>query len=293
MMPKLDQPAPYRIERRRFGPVAAQVAIVGQGTWQIETSQRASAVSALRRGMDLGMTHIDTAEMYGSGAAEALVAEAIAGRRNEVFLVSKVLPSNASRRGAITACERSLSRLGTDRLDCYLLHWRGSHPLEDTIAAFEELKQAGKVLSWGVSNFDVDDLEEALAVAGADRIACNQVLYHLEQRAIEHAVLPWCETNGVAVVGYSPFGHGRFPGPTTPGGRVLDEIASTHAATTRQVALAFLTRQPALFAIPKASSPAHAADNAGAGKLRLSATDIARIDAAFPPSPRSRSLPML
>lgn len=293
MMPKLDQPAPYRIERRRFGPVAAQVAIVGQGTWQIETSQRASAVSALRRGMDLGMTHIDTAEMYGSGAAEALVAEAIAGRRDEVFLVSKVLPSNASRRGVITACEHSLSRLGTDRLDCYLLHWRGSHPLEDTIAAFEELKQDGKILSWGVSNFNLDDLEEALAMAGADRIACNQVLYHLEERAIEHAVLPWCETNGVAVVGYSPFGHGRFPGPTTPGGRVLDEIASTHAATTRQVALAFLTRQPALFAIPKASSPEHAADNAGAGKLSLSVADIARIEAAFPPGRRSRSLPML
>ncbi len=152
-----------------------------------------TAIAALRRGLDLGMTHIDTAEMYGSGAAEELVGEAIAGRRDEVFLVSKVLPHNASRNGTIAACERSLKRLRTDRLDCYLLHWRGSHPLADTIAAFERLRADGKILSWGVSNFDVDDLDEIRQIAGADQLACNQVLYHLRERAIEHAVIPWCE----------------------------------------------------------------------------------------------------
>src|SRR3712207_5602580 len=180
--------------------------------------------------------------MYGD--AESVVGEAITGRRDEVFLVSKVLPSNASRRGAIAACERSLARLGTDRLDCYLLHWPGPHPLEDTISAFEELKAAGKILSWGVSNFDVEKLDEALGLADEGRIACNQVLYHLGERAIEHAVLPWCEAHEVAVVAYSPFGQGRFPEPDSPGGRVLSEIAAAHGATPRQVALAFLTRKP-------------------------------------------------
>jgi len=167
----------------------------------LEEGDRASAIAAVRRGLDLGMTHIDTAEMYGSGRAEELVGEAIAGRRDEVFLVTKVLPHNASARGTIAACERSLSRLRTDRIDCYLLHWRGAHRLADTIAGFEELRLKGKILSWGVSNFDAPDLEEALAVAGRGegRLACNQVLYHLEERAIEHALLPWCERRGVAV----------------------------------------------------------------------------------------------
>src|SRR5262249_30257858 len=157
------------------------------------------------------------------------------GRRDEVFLVSKVLPSNASRAGTIKACERSLARLKTDRLDCYLLHWRGSYPLEETFAAFEELKQAGKIRSWGVSNFDDDDLEEALMIAGQSKIACNQVLYHLEERAIEHAVIPWCEEHEVAVVAYSPFGNGHFPSPSSAGGRVLAAIADAHGATPRQV----------------------------------------------------------
>src|SRR5262249_51371744 len=161
-------------------------------------------------GLDLGMTHIDTAELYGSGAAEEIVAEAIAGRRKEVFLVSKVLPQNASRAGTIAACERSLKRLKTDRLDCYLLHWRGSVPLAETITSFDDLVEAGKILSRGVSNFDERDLDEALAIAGEGRIACNQVLYHLKERAIEHAVIPWCESHGVAAVAYSPFGHRDF-----------------------------------------------------------------------------------
>ncbi|GAA0000606.1 hypothetical protein BRDID11002_06060 [Bradyrhizobium diazoefficiens] len=175
------------------------------------------------------MTHIDTAEMYGD--AELVIADAIAGRRDEVFLVSKVLPSNASRRGTITACERSLKRLKTDRLDCYLLHWRGSYPLEDTGAAFEELVKAGKIKSWGVSNFDADDLEEMLDVAGEGRIACNQVLYHLKERAIEHAVIPWCERHGVAVVAYSPFGHDDFPASNSKGGAVLARIAEARRVT--------------------------------------------------------------
>src|SRR5262247_1584413 len=203
------------MERRAFGSTQRPVSVIGQGTWYLDSGNRAAAIAALRRGLDLGMTHIDTAEMYGD--AELVIADAIAGRRAEIFLVSKVLPSNASRRGTITACERSLKRLKTDRLDCYLLHWRGSYPLEDTVAAFEELVKAGKIKSWGVSNFDAEDLDELLAVAGQGRIACNQVLYHLKERAIEHAVTPWCERHGVAVVAYSPFGHDDFPDERSKG----------------------------------------------------------------------------
>jgi diketogulonate reductase-like aldo/keto reductase len=281
------------MELRRFGSTKRDVAVIGQGTWYVEAADRARAVATLRQGLDLGMTHIDTAEMYGSGAAEKIVGEAINGRRDEVFLVSKVLPDNASRRGTVAACENSLARLGTDRLDCYLLHWRGSHPLADTVAAFEQLKREGKILSWGVSNFDVPDLDEVRAIAGEQHPACDQVLYHLRERAIEHAVIPWCEKHDAAVVAYSPFGHGDFPGPRTPGGAVLQEIAAAHGATPRQVALRFLVRFPLLFAIPKASSPEHAAENAGAGDLRLSNTELARIDQAFPRGPRPRQLPML
>jgi diketogulonate reductase-like aldo/keto reductase len=280
-----------QMARHPFGCANREIPIVGQGTWYIDAGDRGSAIGALRCGLDLGMTHIDTAEMYGD--AELVVAEAIAGRRDEVFLVSKVLPSNASRRGTVAACERSLSRLRTDRLDCYLLHWRGRYPLEDTIAAFDQLRQDGKILSWGVSNFDVDDLDEARSIAGDGQIACNQVLYHLKERAIEHAVLPWCERHGVAVVGYSPFGHDRFPGPRTAGGRVLAEIAATHRATPRQVALRFLARRRSTFVIPKASSSEHAAENAGAGALALGAAEIARIDKAFPIGPRPATLPMI
>jgi diketogulonate reductase-like aldo/keto reductase len=279
------------MERHQFGAIGREVAIIGQGTWQIDESDRAGAVAALRRGLDLGMTHIDTAEMYGD--AELVVAEAIAGRRDKVFLVSKVLPGNASGRGTITACERSLSRLKTDRLDCYLLHWRGHHPLADTVAAFDRLRREGKILAWGVSNFDVGDLDEVLDIAGEGQVACNQVLYHLEERAIEHAVLPWCEQHGVAVVGYSPFGHGRFPGPESAGGRALADIAARHQATPRQVALRFLTRRPSLFAIPKAASAEHAAENAGAAALKLSEAEIVRLNEAFPPGPVPRTLPMI
>ncbi|WP_449257330.1 aldo/keto reductase [Bosea sp. (in: a-proteobacteria)] len=279
--------------QRSFGAGGPAVSSIGQGSWHIEQGDRREAIAALRRGLDLGLTHIDTAEMYGDGRSEALIGEAIAGRRDAAFLVSKVLPHNASRQGVRAACERSLKQLGTDRLDCYLLHWRGPHPLAETFAAFEALKQEGKILSWGVSNFDEDDLDEALAAAGKGRIACNQVLYHLRERAIEHAVLPWCERHGVAVTAYSPFGHHDFPEPGSGPGRVLAEIATAHGATPRQVALAFLTRRPAVFAIPKAGSVAHVEDNAGALDLALSEDDIARIDAAFPRGRKPSSLPMI
>ncbi|MBD2070272.1 aldo/keto reductase [Leptolyngbya sp. FACHB-671] len=279
------------MEQRRFGSTKREVAVIGQGTWYIDNGDRASAIAALRQGLDLGMTHIDTAEMYGT--AEKVIAEAIAERRDEVFLVSKVLPQNASRSGTIAACEKSLARLKTDRLDSYLLHWRGQHPLEETIAAFEQLQHEGKILSWGVSNFDVADLEEVQKIAGEGHLACNQVLYHLSERAIEHAVIPWCEKHGVAVVAYSPFGHGDFPSPRTDRGHVLQEIAAAHNATPRQIALRFLVRRPSLFAIPKASNPEHAAENAGAGELNLNQAELNRIDAAFPIGTRPRVLPML
>jgi diketogulonate reductase-like aldo/keto reductase len=281
------------MEHRPFGPTKRNVAVIGQGTWYLERANRKVAIAALRRGLELGATHIDTAEMYGSGAVETIVGEAIAGRRDGVFLVSKVLPQNASRRGTIAACEQSLARLKTDRLDCYLLHWRGEHPLAETVAAFEHLQRDGKILSWGVSNFDVGDLEEIHEIAGAGRIACNQVLYHLKERAIEHQVIPWCEKHKVAVVAYSPFGHHDFPGPGTPGGRLLQEIAAAHQATPRQVALRFLLRSPDSFAIPKASDPEHVEENARAGDLQLSKAEIVRIDEAFPRGPRPRSLPMI
>ena len=279
------------MESKTFGKGGPDVSVIGQGTWYLDRGDRKAAVAALRRGIELGMPHIDTAEMYGD--AELVIADAIAGKRDDVFLVSKVLPSNASRRGAITACERSLKRLKTDRLDCYLLHWRGSYPLSETVAAFEELKRAGKIRSWGVSNFDADDLDELLAVSGEGKIACNQVLYHLKERAIEHAVIPWCAKHGVAVVAYSPFGHNDFPSPQNKTGVALQKIADHHKATPRQVALAFLARESTVFAIPKASRAEHAAENAAAGDLTLEASEIAALDAAFPRGAKPRSLPML
>ena len=255
----------------------------------MERGDRSQTIAALRRGLDLGMTHIDTAEMYGSGEVEQIVGEAIEGRRGEVFLVSKVMPQNASRQGTVRACERSLRRLRTDVLDGYLLHWPSTHPLADTIAAFEALVRDGKIKTWGVSNFDEEEVEEAVRLAGPGRVACNQVLCHLGERRIEHFVLPACEQHGIAVVGYSPFGQGRFTSH-----RVLDEIARDRGASPRQVALAFLTRHPATFAIPKASQVSHVEENAGSGALQLTEAEIGRLDTAFPAGhPRRRSLPML
>lgn len=280
------------MKQKKFGTGGPDVSGIGQGTWYLDRGDRKAAVAALRCGIDLGMTHIDTAEMYGD--AELVIADAIAELpREKLFMVSKVLPSNASRRGTIAACERSLKRLGTDHLDCYLLHWRGSYPFEETVAAFDELVAAGKIRSWGVSNFDADDLGEMLAITGKGKIACNQVLYHLQERAIEYSVIPWCEQHGVAVVAYSPFGHNEFPSPRGNAGEVLQAIADAHKASARQVALAFLTRAPSVFAIPKASRAEHAADNAGAGNLKLSDSEIATLDKAFPRGPKPRSLPML
>ncbi len=270
------------MDRRSFGPTGASVVRIGLGTWQMEGDDRKGAIAALRAGLDAGMLHVDTAELYGSGRVEEIVKEAITGRRDNIYLVSKVMPNHATKKGTIAACEKSLARLGTDRLDCYLLHWPGSHPLEDTIAGFEALREAGKIRAWGVSNFDEEELEQALSIAGPGKVACNQVLYHLAERAIEHAVVPFCEKHGIAIVGYTPFGRGRFPPGSAAGAKVLESIASKHGASVRRVVLAFLTRRPSFFAIPKSSQAAHALDNAGAGSLRLDAADEAAIDAAFP-----------
>ena len=270
--------------RRRFGPLPIEIPTVGQGTWQMaESGDAADEIAALRAGIARGLTHIDTAEMYGSGSAEELVARAIKGiPRGDLFLVSKVLPQNATRAGTVRACEQSLRRLGTDYLDVYLLHWRGHIPLVETLAAMEQLVEQGKIRALGVSNFDVDDLEEARRLLRRVPIACNQVLYHLQERHIESELLTYCRGHDIAIVGYSPFGHGRFPRPSSPAGRVLATVAARHDATPRQVALAFLTREPALFTIPKASTSAHAEENAGALDLALTPGDIADIDAAFP-----------
>ena len=281
------------MQNRHFGAANRDVSVIGQGTWYIEQADRPVAIAALRRGLELGLTHIDTAEMYGAGAAETIVGEAIQGRRDNVFLVSKVLPTNASKAGTRRACEASLKRLKTDRLDCYLLHWRGQHPLAETFAAFEELKREGKILSWGVSNFDEEDLAEALTVAGKGKIACNQVLYHLGERAIEHAVIPWCEQHGVAVVAYSPFGHSGFPARNSKGGYVLADVAKANGLSLFQTALAFLTRRASVFAIPKAARLAHVEENAKASGKKLSDADVARLAEAFPLGVKPRGLPMI
>lgn len=280
------------MREREFGPQRHPLPVVGLGTWNMERDDRAAAIAALKTGLDLGMTHVDTAEMYGDGRVERLVARAIAGRRDELYLVSKVLPQNASRAKTIAACEHSLERLGTDRLDLYLLHWRGRVPLAETFEAFERLVADGKILAYGVSNFDVPDLEEAVAIAGAGRIACNQVLYHLEERSIEHTLIPWCRDHDIAVVAYSPFGSGRFPASTTAGGRALATVATTHAVTPHAVALAFLIERGGAFTIPKTSSAEHALQNAAGGDLALSSAELASIDRAFP-AKRRRDLAML
>jgi len=271
---------------RRFGPLPVEVPVIGIGTWNMERDDPKQAVAAIRRALEHGMTHVDTAEMYGNGRVETLVGEAISGRRDSIFLASKVLPKHAGFESAQRACENSLRRLGTDRLDLYLLHWRGEVPLAETIRAFEALREQGKILAWGVSNFDDTDLEE-LALATEYRIACNQVLYHLNERSIEQRITPWCVRHGAAVVGYSPFGsRGRFPASA-----VLDTVARRLGATPRQVALAFLTRDSA-FAIPKSSSPAHVDELAGADRVVLDAAALAAIEAAFPLAPW-RGLPTL
>jgi len=276
----------------RLGRTDAEIPIIGQGTWELERDERSRVLAAIRAGLDSGMTHIDTAEMYGNGEVEKLVGEAIAGRRDEAFVVSKVLPENASYAGTLKACERSLRRLRTEQLDLYLLHWRGEHPLEETFRAFEHLRERGMLRFWGVSNFDVDDLEEALTIAGEGVIACNQVLYHLKERTIEHAVLPWCERHGIAVVAYSPFGCGDFPGSRSEGGRVLERIARARGVSPRQVALRFLVSRQSVFAIPRSADAEHVRENAGAADFSLSPQETAAIDRAFPRA-RKKRLPMI
>jgi diketogulonate reductase-like aldo/keto reductase len=276
-----------------MGRTGAVVPILGQGTWNLERNQRAGAIDALRAGLDAGMTHVDTAELYGRGEVEELVREAIAGRRDEVYLVTKVMPSNASRAGTKEACERSLRRLGTDRIDLYLLHWPGPHPLADTLRAFEELERGGKIRAFGLSNFDVAGLEEAIAIVGEGRIACDQVFYHLGERAIEHRLVSFCAAHGITVVAYSPFGSGDFPRPTSAGGKALAQVAAAHNATPHQVALRFLVRHPSVVTIPKASSTEHTRDNAAAGDVSLTDADLARIDAAFPIGREPRELPTI
>jgi len=258
--------------------------LIGQGTWMIEgTPERERrAIEALRTGLDLGLTHIDTAEMYGSGRAEEMVAEAIDGRRGDVFLVSKVLPDNASYEGTLRACERSLQRLRTDRLDLYLLHWESRYPISETMRAMEKLADDGLIRLIGVSNFDVEQVRAAQDALRRHRLAANQVLYHLKERGIERRLIPYCQEQQIAVVGYSPFGHASLPGPSSRGGKVLLTVAERHGRTVRQVILNFLTRMPQLFAIPKSGDPEHTRENAGGAGWQLSDQDVAEIDGAFP-----------
>jgi diketogulonate reductase-like aldo/keto reductase len=270
-------------------PGGETVPALGQGTWYMGDSghRRAGEVRALQAGLDLGMSLIDTAEMYADGGAEEVTGEAIRGRRDEVFVVSKVLPSHGSRTATIAACERSLRRLGTDRIDLYLLHWRGNYALEDTLTGFEALLQAGKIRYWGVSNFDVDDMEELLA-AGGGAVAANQVLYNLTRRGIEHDLLGWSADHRVPLMAYSPIEQGRLLGD-----RTLARVAAAHDATPAQVALAFVLGRPGVIAIPKSANLEHVRENAGAAEITLTEADRRALDAAFPPPNGKRRLEML
>lgn len=275
---------------RTLAMAGVEVPVIGQGTWRLgeDPSERRREVAALQQGVELGLRLIDTAEMYGEGGAEEVVGEAIEGRRDQVFLVSKVYPHNASRAGAIAACERSLVRLKTDCIDLYLLHWRGQYPLTETVEAFERLREQGKIGHWGVSNFDLDDLQE-LADLGLAGCATNQVLYNPEARGVEFDLLPWQQRQGMPLMAYCPLGQGgrllRHP--------ALRQVAETHGVTPGQVALAWLLRQPGVIAIPKAVDPAHLRLNAEAAGLQLGAADLALIDAAYPAPTRKQYLQMV
>jgi len=277
-------------------PSGRAIPVLGQGTWNMgeDPGARADEVAALRLGLDLGITLVDTAEMYGEGGAEEVVGEAIRGRRDEVFLVSKVYPHNADRAGVRAACERSLRRLGTDRLDLYLLHWRGGVPLEETLEAFARLREQGKILDYGVSNFDQDDLLEAAALPAGDGVAVDQVLYNLSQRGIEWDVLPWCRQRSMPVMAYSPLESNPADQGAMLGKDALRAVAQAHGATPAQVALAWLLRQDGVVVIPKAVQPAHVRANRAALELapRLTDADLAALDPAFPPPRRRRPLAM-
>lgn len=276
-------------------PSGRTMPVLGQGTWGMGEmrTQFGAEVAALKLGLDLGITLIDTAEMYGEGGAETVVAQAIAGRRDGVCLVSKVYPHNASRRGAIAACERSLTRLATDHLDVYLLHWRGEVPLAETLEAFAALKQAGKILNYGVSNFDTDDMEEAAALPGGRAIAINQVMYNLAHRGVEWDLLPWCSQRSIPVMAYSPFVSAPPALTRLLGHPALTSVATRHGVTPAQIALAWLLYRPGVVAIPKAVQPAHIRANRAAYDLTLTADDLAELDAAFPPPRKKTPLAML
>jgi diketogulonate reductase-like aldo/keto reductase len=263
---------------------------LGIGTWHMgeRRSDRATESKAIAAALDLGITLIDTAEMYGEGGAEEVIAEATVGRRDGLFIVSKVYPHNASRAGAVAACERSLKRLKTDRIDLYLLHWQGSHPLADTVAAFEKLKADGKIRHWGVSNFDVEDMEDLRAVAKGTNCASNQVLYHLGSRGIDFDLVADCERHGEMIMAYSPLGQGAILG-----NHALADVARKHGVAPSAVAIAWTMRHPHVVSIPKASNLAHVRENFAAADLVLDADDLAALDAAFPPPTRKRSLGML
>lgn len=271
-------------------PSGEIVPALGQGTWYMGEDRRLlqQEADALRLGVDLGMTLIDTAEMYANGHAEEVVAEAMSGRRDEVFLVSKVLPSNASHQGTIAACERSLKRLKCESIDLYLLHWRGGYPLAETIAGFQDLIRAGKIRHWGVSNFDTDDLEELYALDGGKEVATNQVLYNLARRGVEYDLLPWCRSRRMPVMAYSPIEQGRVLGHPA-----LARVAEETGASPAAVALAFVLQHDGVIAIPKASTPAHVWDNRTALDLELTAGQLAVLDAAFPAPRQKRPLEML
>ncbi len=267
-----------------------KVPVLGQGTWRMGEirAKAADEIRSLQTGLDLGMTLIDTAEMYGDGAAERIVGEAVGGRRDEAFIVSKVLPSNASRSGTIAACERSLQNLGTDRIDLYLLHWRGGYPLAETVAVFEELKKAGKILAWGVSNFDVDDMRELQSVPDGGNVAANQVLYNLARRGIEYDLLPCCRDRGVPIMAYSPLDEGRLLHDAD-----LVHIAKAHQATPAQVALAFLKTRSGVISIPKTGSAERARENRDAMDIHLTAENLAELDRVFPPPRRKMRLEVI
>ena len=272
---------------RKFGWSDDKVPVIGQGTWMIDgdSVKESRAIETLRLGLEQGMSHIDTAEMYGNGHVEELVAEAIEGRRDKIFLVSKVLPYNASYEGTLKACKKSLKRLKTEWLDLYLLHWPSSYPIRETMRAMEKLVSDGLVKYIGVSNFDVKDLVEAEQVLQNERIACNQVLYNLRDRGIERQLLPYCINKGIAVVGYSPFGHGNFPSSESVEGDLLTKIGQKYNRTPKQVALNFLTRLPSTFAIPKTTIPERMKENSGGVGWCLKEYDLHAIDRAFPLPP--------
>jgi len=267
-----------------------QVPALGQGTWMMaeRSADRKAEIAALRRGIELGMSLIDTAEMYADGKAEELVGEAISGKRDRVFLVSKVYPHHGSRRGVVEACERSLRRLRTDYLDLYLLHWRGSIPLSETVEGFEALQRAGKIRHWGVSNFDTDDMMELAALPGGAGCAANQILYNIGRRGPEWDLLPWLSERGIATMAYSPIEQGRLPHSG-----MLSGIARKHGASTFQIALAWVLRQPEIIAIPKAANIQHVDENRRALEIVLDADDLAAVDKAFRPPVRKRPLEMI